>query len=402
VSSTAGFTIGTSPWDKSCRSKRQAAASGLNKASVDKYIDIIHTEVKELIRDFYMFSEKGKIAIEPKKFLQKYALNVSLVVNYGTRMNAVSDELFTEITDTELQISNFRSTSYSYQDYLPILRYLPAGKKQALADQARKRRDVYMSKLLDTLRDQIASGNDRSCITGTILKDPAHKLTPAELSSICLSMVSAGLDTLGSTLYWSVGHLATHPDLQTKAYEAILAVHGEKGLDVYSDKDVPYISALHKEASRFFTVLKLGLSRKTISDSNYENHFIPAGTTVFYNSFAMNHDPQKFKNPEEFNPERFLDGSAGDDEMDHFGFGVGRRLCVGKGLAEREMYIAFGELIQHFEMKRSEIPAEQQISTNPRTDTVNPTGLAHHPLPYYVRFVPRNPEKLEAWLNSSD
>jgi len=62
------------------------------------------------------------------------------------------------------------------------------------------------------------------------------------------------------------------------------------------------------------------------------------------------------------------------------------------------MYIAFGELIQHFEIKRSEDPSEQQICTNPRTDTVNPTGLAHHPLPYKVRFVPRNLEKLESWL----
>jgi len=256
-----------------------------------------------------------------------------------------------------------------------------------------------MDKLLNGLKEEIAHGNDRPCITGTILKDPTIKLEPLELSSICLSMVSAGLDTLASTMYWSMGHLAKSPEIQERAYGAIRDIYGEEAFNIYEEK-VEYIKALHKESSRYFSVLKLGLPRKTVSPSHYGNYQIPSGTAVFYNTWAINHDPERYQNPEEFSPERFLKKNieGQQHEMDHFGFGVGRRMCVGNLLAEKEMYIAFGQIIEHFDIRLSEDPSERQFDTNPRTATVNPTSLAHLPKPYKIRFVPRNPEKLERLL----
>jgi phenylacetate 2-hydroxylase len=45
-------------------------------------------------------------------------------------------------------------------------------------------------------------------------------------SSICLSMVSAGLDTLANTLLWSFGYLATRPDIQQKTYDEMYKIYG--------------------------------------------------------------------------------------------------------------------------------------------------------------------------------
>jgi len=146
-------------------------------------------------------------------------------------------------------------------------------------------------------------------------------------------------------------------------------------------------------------VLKLGLPRKTVQESKFENHVIPADTIIFYNTFAINHDPNRFPNPEEFNPDRYTKKGVDHSTFDHFGFGGGRRMCVGSILAEKEMYIAFGEIIEHFEIKLSDVDSEKIFDTNPRTATANPSGLAHVPKPYKIRFVPRNPEKLEQWLS---
>jgi len=46
VSSTAGFTIGTSPWDDSCKRKRKAAATALNRPAVQSYVPIIGEQRK--------------------------------------------------------------------------------------------------------------------------------------------------------------------------------------------------------------------------------------------------------------------------------------------------------------------------------------------------------------------
>ncbi|CDS01537.1 hypothetical protein, partial [Sporisorium scitamineum] len=61
-----------------------------------------------------------------------------------------------------------------------------------------------MNKLLNDLKQRVKEGTDIPCITGNILKDPSAKLSDEELSSICLSMVSAGLDTLANTFIWSI------------------------------------------------------------------------------------------------------------------------------------------------------------------------------------------------------
>lgn len=170
----------------------------------------------------------------------------------------------------------------NYADYIPILRYFKSSKGQSLAVSARKRRDVYMDKLLNDLKAKIASGTDIPCITGNVIKNPEAKLTDLELSSICLSMVSAGLDTLANTMIWSVGYLATRPDIQERAYNEIYKVY-QGAIPDSSEETVDYITALHKECSRFFSVLKLALPRETQGDSEYKSHKIPDGTTVFLN-----------------------------------------------------------------------------------------------------------------------
>jgi hypothetical protein len=140
-----------------------------------RYVPIIDAETHDLIRDIYKESPDGKNAVDPFPYLQRFALNTSLVVNYGTRLSDIEDSLFKEIIEcgviiqqlvcvsvpvklnhppgsghrVETIVADFRSVSGSAADYVPILRYLPGRKSKILAIEARRRRDVYMNKLLD-------------------------------------------------------------------------------------------------------------------------------------------------------------------------------------------------------------------------------------------------------------
>jgi phenylacetate 2-hydroxylase len=75
VSSSQGFTIGTSPWDESCKRRRKAAASALNRPAVASYMPIIDLESKCSIRDLYLDSAQGTMEINPKPYFQRFALN---------------------------------------------------------------------------------------------------------------------------------------------------------------------------------------------------------------------------------------------------------------------------------------------------------------------------------------
>lgn len=69
-----------------------------------------------------------------------------------------------------------------------------------------------------------------------------------------------------------------------------------------------------------------------------------------------------FRRPDEFIPERFLDGAKEEGEFshDHRGvlqpFSVGTRNCIGKNLAYAEMRLVLAKVLFHFDMS---LEAEQ-------------------------------------------
>lgn len=137
-------------------------------------IDLESTaSIKEILRD----SQNGDrtVDIDPNPYFQKFALNTSLTLNYGIRIEGnIDDRMLREIVLVEREVSNLRSTSNNWQDYIPLLRLWPS--RNAQAKMWRERRDAYLSELLEMLKAQIVKGTDKPCITGNILKDPEAKL----------------------------------------------------------------------------------------------------------------------------------------------------------------------------------------------------------------------------------
>ena len=92
VSSSQGFTIGTSPWDESCKNRRKAAATALNKPAVQSCMPIIDLESCLAIKDLIKDSQGGKVDLDPRKYFHRFALNTSLTLNYGIRIDGSIDQ----------------------------------------------------------------------------------------------------------------------------------------------------------------------------------------------------------------------------------------------------------------------------------------------------------------------
>lgn len=184
VSSSEGFTIGTSPWDESCKARRKAAATALNRPAVQSYMPFIDFEATRSIKEMLVNSKDGTVDLDPNPYFQRYALSTSLTLNYGLKIEgSIDDEMLKEITHVEREISNFRSTSNNWQDYIPLMRLWPSNNTKPL--EYKKRRGAYMQKLLGMLKERIANGTDKPCITGNILKDPEARLNDGEWYNVC-------------------------------------------------------------------------------------------------------------------------------------------------------------------------------------------------------------------------
>ena len=285
-----GTTIGTSPFNESLKRRRKGAASALNKPSIATYIKYLDVETKDFVRECLENGQAGKVGVDPMPMIQRLSLSLALTLNWGTRMGSRDDPMFHEITEVEEIISRFRSTTGNLQDYIPILRLNPFSFGSKKAREMRDRRDVYLKRLNKDLDDRMEKGIHRPCIQANVILDKEASLNKEELTSISLTMLSGGLDTITSLVQWSVALLAQRPDIQTKAIEAIREFYTDEEplCDSLDDQKCAYIAAMVREFLRYYCVLRLALPRATVKDVNYEGKLIPAGSTIYLNAWACN------------------------------------------------------------------------------------------------------------------
>jgi phenylacetate 2-hydroxylase len=94
LSSSQGFTIGTSPWDESCKRRRKAAATAVNRPAVVSYMPYLdlesYTSIKELAEN--LGDHDGQTDINTYPLFQRLALNLSLTLGYGFRIDGSADD----------------------------------------------------------------------------------------------------------------------------------------------------------------------------------------------------------------------------------------------------------------------------------------------------------------------
>ncbi|KAL2812531.1 cytochrome P450 [Aspergillus granulosus] len=403
ISSTQGFTIGSSPWDESCKKKRKAAGAALGRPALRNYYPMFDLESYSILRGLREDSKNGQVEIDVRPYIQRYALNTTLTLCYGIRMDAVYDELLREILHVGSAISLLRSASENLQDYIPILRYLPNNEKNARSKELRERRDAYLDLLLNKVREMIKAGTDKPCISSAILKDEESKLSGVEVSSICLSLVSGGFETIPGTLTSCIGSLCTEEGQvwQDRAYEDIKR-HYPDLRDAWTacikEEKIPYINAIVREAGRYYTVSAMSLPRKTVTEVHWNGAVIPPKTMILINAQAGNHDTDHFgPTGGKFNPERWLQTLAPPTESEieglpHLSFGTGSRACSGQFIASRLLYAALVRILSSYKIVASK-------DFPPNTDYVDynqfKSALVAIPREFKVKLIPRDAAVME-------
>ncbi|EGO22103.1 hypothetical protein SERLADRAFT_362527 [Serpula lacrymans var. lacrymans S7.9] len=178
-----------------------------------------------------------------------------------------------------------------------------------------------------------------------------------------------------------------NPDVQRKAQLEIDAVVGRKRLPDFSDRpSLPYVEAVFRETLRWCPVSPLGVPHATTNDDNFEGYFIPKGATIVANIWAMAQNDDKYPEPSKYKPERFFtaDGKLNDDTVG-FVFGFGRRICVGRHIADATAWAAIVSILAVFNVTKAKDEHGDDIEVIPQwTD-----GVTIHPLPFPCCFEPR-------------
>jgi phenylacetate 2-hydroxylase len=229
--------------------------------------------------------------------------------------------------------------------------------------------------------------------------------TAAEITSIGLTMVSAGLDTVPGNLIMAIAYLSSPHgrEIQKRAYSEIMNVYpnGDAWSKCLTEERVPYITAYVREVLRFWTVIPICLPRVSIKDIQWQDATIPAGTTFYMNAWAADYDPTHFKDPQTFDPERYLSKSDIDSGTPHYAYGAGSRMCAGSHLANRELYTAFLRIFVAFTIHPPKDSRDEPILDALECNAIK-TSLTTEPKPFKVGFKVRDKAALEKWIRESE
>ncbi|RQH20972.1 cytochrome P450 [Okeania hirsuta] len=120
-------------------------------------------------------------------------------------------------------------------------------------------------------------------------------------------------------------------------------------------KKMVYLEQVIKEVLRLAPPVSGGL-REVIQDCSFQGFRIPKGWNVAYGISSVLQDPEIYKQPEIFNPERFNSTNAEDKKkpLCYIPFGGGARECIGKEFAYLVIKIFISALLDNCNWKFKE------------------------------------------------
>ncbi|KAJ7909964.1 cytochrome P450 [Mycena leptocephala] len=272
-------------------------------------------------------------------------------------------------------------------DLFPFLRFIPdwmAGFKQE-AKRFRKTMEALRDQPYAMVKDQVAQGTAKPSFTASLIERNANPSMEQELIFKWASAsFYAGKDVSAISSFFLA--LSTNVGVQRKAQEELDRVVGRDRLPSFEDRaKLPYLQAVISELHRWNPVGPLALPHRCSQEDIYNGYHIPAGSTVFANSWVILHDPSLYPAPEEFIPERFLasenslDGVLNPDPR-RYAFGYGRRVCPGRDLAEDSLFICVAMTLAMFDLRCIDATSEYTSS------------IISHPMPFKCGITPRSRE----------
>ncbi|KAE8325983.1 cytochrome P450 [Aspergillus sergii] len=207
--------------------------------------------------------------------------------------------------------------------------------------------EVYRSWWIPA-REKVENGTAPPSWVRDVLLHPDTKFTgnDQEAMYVALQLLEAGSDTTREALNIFAMAALSFPDKFQKAREEVDSQCSTTksfrlpGIDDLGN--MPYICAMIKELLRWRPIFPFTPDHVLTSDMEFEGYNFPAGV-----GFVINEIPvcNECEDPEDFKPERWLDGHETDAAHGLWQFGGGRRICVGYRLAFQGLFINVARLV---------------------------------------------------------
>lgn len=190
-----------------------------------------------------------------------------------------------------------------------------------------------------------------------------HKFSLDDIVADMTLFLLAGTDTTTKTLSGCLYYLAKYPAVETKLYREMCAHNLQRDqtteITIELLNSLVYMEAFLKECLRHLAIAPSTFDKLILEDFTLGNIKFFKGDKLVLPFVYHFSSAKYFDNPEAFDPERFVDGRTnGLQPMAFIPFSSGRRMCLGRNLAETIVKVYLIETLRRFEVSLPETHTE--------------------------------------------
>ncbi|XP_075543489.1 cytochrome P450 4V2-like isoform X2 [Dermacentor variabilis] len=179
------------------------------------------------------------------------------------------------------------------------------------------------------------------------------------------SLLFAGTDTTTSAVGWAFYMLGLHPKVLAKVHQELDDIFGsdtERDITGEDLKRMKYLDICFKESLRLFPAAPL-IGRVLDEDLVVDGYKIPKGVTCFVNIYSLHRNPECFKDPDLYIPERFLTSEVGNRHpFSYIPFSGGPKNCLGQRFAILEAKTLLAKVLLKYTLESTRPVSELRIT----------------------------------------
>lgn len=180
-------------------------------------------------------------------------------------------------------------------------------------------------------------------------EESGERMNDAQLRDELVTMLLAGHETTAVALTWTWARLDAHPDTAARLHDELARVLGGRAPAAADVPSLPYTRAVVSEALRLHPPSYI-ISRAVRADDVVTGFRVRKGGSTVLSPLLLHHDERYWDAPNEWRPERWLDGEA-EKRRPRFAFipfSAGPRQCIGNSFSLMESTLVLATLAQRF------------------------------------------------------
>ncbi|QLE58723.1 cytochrome P450 [Nostoc sp. TCL26-01] len=305
------------------------------------YGDIITGITKEVISTW-----KIDEPFSVRDSMQEIALRVILKTVFGLH----EGERYTQLQKRLYAILDLTSSSLrSSLSFFPILR-VDLGHWSPWGNFLRQREEIdqlLYAEIQERRDDPDPSRTDILSLMMSARDENGEPMTDVELRDELMTLLVAGHETTASALTWALYWIHRLPEVREKLL-AELDNFGDNA-DLNEITRLPYLTAVCQETLRIYPIAMITLPRIVQTPLEIMGHQFAPGTLLVGCIYLTHRRPDLYPQPEQFNPERFLEKQY--SLYEYLPFGGSNRRCLGMAFAMYEMKLVLATVLSHMDLK---------------------------------------------------